>query len=77
MDFKELKKVSVAELVKLLAKYREQLRDLRFSISAKQQKNIRQIREPKQMIARILTLLNNHKADESTDQTVAGDNLNK
>ncbi|MDP2586777.1 MAG: 50S ribosomal protein L29 [Candidatus Komeilibacteria bacterium] len=59
MDFKELKKMSVAELNKLLAKYREQTREMRFSINAKQQKNIREIRPVKKTIAHILTLLNN------------------
>lgn len=70
MDFKELKKMSVAELNKLLAKYREQVRDLRFSIKAKQQKNIRQIRPVKKTIAYIMTLLNN----EDLRQTDKKDN---
>lgn len=59
MDFQELKKMSVAELNKLLAKFREQTREMRFSINAKQQKNIRSIRPVKKTIAHILTLLNN------------------
>lgn len=65
MDFKELKKMSVAELNQLLAKTREQTRELRFSINAKQQKNIRTIRPVKKTIAHILTLLNNEALRQS------------
>ncbi|PIT90803.1 MAG: 50S ribosomal protein L29 [Candidatus Komeilibacteria bacterium CG10_big_fil_rev_8_21_14_0_10_41_13] len=65
MEFKELKNKSVKELHKLLAENREKLRDMRFSVSAKQLKNIREIREVKKLIARILTVL---KMDTSQDQ---------
>ena len=71
MDFKELKKMSVAELNKLLAKYREQTRDLRFSINAKQQKNIRQIRPVKKTIAHIMTLLNNANLRQTDKKDVS------
>ena len=58
MEFKELKEKSAPELQKLLAQFREKVRDLRFSVSAKQLKNIRELREAKRVIAKILTVLN-------------------
>ncbi len=61
MDIKELLTKTPAELTKLLAESQERLRELRFKDSNKQLKNIRSIRELKQGIARILTLLNNKK----------------
>jgi ribosomal protein L29 len=61
MDIKELLTKTPAELSKLLAESQERLRELRFKDSNKQLKNVRSIRELKQGIARILTLLNNKK----------------
>lgn len=57
MDIKELRRKSQSELHKLLKSYRERLRDLRFKISAKQHKDVRDIRDIKRTIARILTVL--------------------
>jgi large subunit ribosomal protein L29 len=64
MDLKQLKTKSVKELSKLLAEYREKLRDLRFKVSAKQLKNIKEIKGVKKTIARILTLLKETKTQE-------------
>ena len=61
MDIKELLTKTPAELSKLLVESQERLRELRFKDSNKQLKNVRAIRELKQGIARILTLLNNKK----------------
>ncbi|MFZ2310556.1 MAG: 50S ribosomal protein L29 [Patescibacteria group bacterium] len=61
MDIKELLTKTPAELSKLLVESQERLRELRFKDSNKQLKNVRSIRELKQGIARILTLLNNKK----------------
>ena len=58
MKLSELKNQTVAVLNKELAALREKSRDLRFSVSAKQLKNIREIREVKKNIARVLTLIN-------------------
>ncbi|MBU1164676.1 50S ribosomal protein L29 [Patescibacteria group bacterium] len=58
MEYKELKKKSVKDLQKFLAENREKLRDLRFKVSQKQVKNIREIRVVKKTIAQILMLLN-------------------
>ena len=61
MEFKELQTKNGDELLKLLNLNREKLRDLRFKDSNKQLKNIREIRELKQSIAQILTILNKKK----------------
>jgi large subunit ribosomal protein L29 len=58
MDWKELKDKKEVDLKKLLFVWREKLRDLRFKDSNKQLKNIREIREVKRNIAKVLTLLN-------------------
>ena len=71
MELKELKTKSIVELEKLLAKNREVLRDLRFKVSSKQLKNIREIRQAKVLVARILTLIG-QKQKESKPQ--AGNN---
>lgn len=58
MDYKELKKKNEKELQKMLAELRDKLRDLRFKDANKQLKDIREIRQARIEIARILTLLN-------------------
>lgn len=50
-----------AELEKELGGYREKLRKLKFDLSAGKVKNIREIKETKKMIARILTFMNENK----------------
>ena len=61
MDFKELNKKKTNDLHKLLAETREKLRDLRFKDANKQLKNVREIRQLRVTVARILTLLNKEK----------------
>lgn len=61
MEFKELKKKSESELHKILAEFRDKLRDLRFKDANKQLKNVREIRKVRETIARVLTLLNSKK----------------
>ncbi|MCU0679866.1 MAG: 50S ribosomal protein L29 [Planctomycetes bacterium] len=58
MDFKELKEKTLSELHKIVAEYRNTVRELRFKDSSKQLKDVRSIREAKQVIAQILTLIN-------------------
>jgi len=53
----ELKQKSKEELQKTLEDDREKLRQLRFDLSAGKVKNVREIRNVKKEIARILTLL--------------------
>jgi len=61
MKVKELRKKSESELQKFLKLQRETMRDLRFKIAAKQHKDVRNLREVKQVIARILTVLKEKK----------------
>jgi ribosomal protein L29 len=57
MEIKDLRAKTEKELQQLLALNREKVRALRFSVSSKQLKNIREIREVKKLIARIMTVL--------------------
>ena len=54
---KDLRKKEIKDLHKMLATKREQVRDMRFSVSNKQLKNIRDIRKQRKEIAQILTVL--------------------
>jgi len=56
MKLVELKQKSKEEMKKLLQDDREKLRQLRFDLSAGKVKNVREIRNIKKEIARILTL---------------------
>lgn len=58
MNMKELKSKSPTELHALLAKYREDIREMRFKDSNRQLKNVREIRKSRTVIARILSILN-------------------
>lgn len=53
----ELQKKSKSELKKLIIDKSERLRVLRFSLAVGKLKNVREIRETKRDIARILTFL--------------------
>lgn len=57
MDLKELKLKTEKELRQILNESRDKLRDLRFKDANKQLKDIREIRQLRKVIARILTLL--------------------
>jgi len=61
MEIKELRKKTEEELLKLLKVQREQMRDFRFSIAAKQHKDVRDLRQIKKDIARLLTVLKEKK----------------
>ena len=61
MEFKELKNKDKKELQNLLVVNREKPRELRFKDSNKQLKNIREIRAVRNLIAQILTLVNNQE----------------
>lgn len=58
MDIKDLRKKENKELQKILATSRAKLRELKFSNSNKQLKNIREIRQLRKEIAQLLTLIN-------------------
>ena len=57
MDFKEIKTKTEAELHRLLADHRDKLREARFKDASRQLKDVREIREIKKTIARLLTTL--------------------
>lgn len=66
MKAKELRGKSEAELRKLLAETRERLRALRFSVSTSQESHVREIRDARKTIAKILTLT---KEEELINET--------
>lgn len=57
-QLEELKNKSLPELQKNLVDYRERLRKLRFDLAQGKVKNIREIKDIKKIIARILTIIN-------------------
>jgi large subunit ribosomal protein L29 len=57
MKASELRQKSKVELAKILQDNREKLQQLRFDLSAGKVKNVREIRQMRKDIARILTLL--------------------
>ena len=57
MKIRELRRKSQKELQETLVGLREKLRELRFNLAGGKVKNIREIRETKKDVARILTLL--------------------
>lgn len=61
MKAKELRQKSEKELQKLLQELRERLRKLRFDLVSGKVKNVREIRQTRKDIARILTILNERK----------------
>lgn len=58
MEFRELKNKTPHELEKTLLEQREKLRDLRFRVTRRELKSIRDIRVAKKTTARIFTLMN-------------------
>ncbi|MFH1667912.1 MAG: 50S ribosomal protein L29 [Candidatus Komeilibacteria bacterium] len=73
MKLSDLKKKSVKDLHRILAETREKLRALRFSVSNKQLKNIREIRESRRVIAQILTILNDSVVQKVTENSAVED----
>lgn len=61
MKIKDIREKNVEELKKFLGEKREAVRKLRFDIAAKQVKNIREMRNDKRDIAKILTVLKETK----------------
>lgn len=58
---KEFREKNIEELKRLLAEKREMVRKLRFEIASKQIKDVRNLRNSKKDVARILTLINELK----------------
>jgi len=61
IKIKELKNLPETELKRLLEQNREKLRVLRFDLASGKVKNVREIRETKKTVARLLTLLKETK----------------
>jgi large subunit ribosomal protein L29 len=59
MKIKELSKLSKIDLKKQMNDAREKLRQIRFELASGKVKDVREIREIKKDIARMMTLLNN------------------
>ncbi|HAH03954.1 MAG: 50S ribosomal protein L29 [Parcubacteria group bacterium GW2011_GWA2_43_17] len=76
MELKELRTKTLSDLSKLLAQHREKFRGLRFSVSAKQLKNIREFREARKLVARILTVINEKRVQTGSEANNES-NLNK
>lgn len=58
MKISEIRQKSEKELQNLLSTKREKLRSLKFDLSSGKVKNVKEIREVKKDIAKILTVLN-------------------
>jgi len=61
MKIKEIRQKSENDLQRDLIEIREKLRQLKFDLSAGKVKNVREIRNIRKDIAKILTVLNNKK----------------
>lgn len=61
MDITELRQLSEQELKRMLLESREKLRELRFKATRREVKNVREIRDIKKTVSRILTILRNTK----------------
>ena len=59
MKIDELRQKSKLELQKFLEEQRERLRSFRFDLVSGKVKNVREIRQVRKSIARVLTLLQN------------------
>jgi len=70
MELKEIRKKGNEELKKNLAEQREKFRELRFKVSTKQHKTVRDVRKVKQTIARILTVLKERENNPEADPAV-------
>ena len=61
MKIRELRRKPTKELQETLINLRDKLRELRFNLAGGKVKNIKEIRQTKRDIARILTLLKEHE----------------
>ncbi len=68
MNIKECREKTEQELHKVLKLHREQVRDLRFKVAAKQHKDVRELRDEKRTVAQILTVLKEKQVLRSLGQ---------
>lgn len=64
MEFKDIKEKPATELKKILAEERARLHGLRLKLAVNRQKNVREVRQSRQFIARILTRLQQLEKNE-------------
>jgi ribosomal protein L29 len=62
MKITELRDKTDVELDRLLADTRNMVRELRFKVAARQQNDVREIREARKVIAQVLTIKRSRKA---------------
>lgn len=65
MDFKDLQNKNERDLHELLSEKRKELREMNFKINEKQLKNFAGVKKVKKTIARVLTLLNKKKVEQT------------
>lgn len=65
MKIRELRRKSIKELQETLVGLRDKLRELRFNLAGGKVKNIKEIRQTKRDVARILTILKEHEKQKS------------
>jgi ribosomal protein L29 len=58
MKLKELKDKKIDDMNKLLIETKESIRNARFGASGSKSKNVKEIKNAKKIVARILTLIN-------------------
>lgn len=68
MKMKELQKLDTKELNEKLAELRNKTRELRFSIANNQLKAVRELRDTKKTIAKILTLMNKNRIAKEVEK---------
>ncbi len=64
MKIRELRRKSIKELEQNLSSLREKLRELRFNLAGGKVKNLKEIRQTKTDIAKILTILKEEQNEQ-------------
>ncbi|HOS87971.1 MAG TPA: 50S ribosomal protein L29 [Candidatus Pacearchaeota archaeon] len=68
MKSKELTKKTKEELLKELEDLRNKIKEMRFKLASGGLKNVKELKESKKQIARILTILRNNQIDNSINK---------
>jgi ribosomal protein L29 len=66
MKISELREKTDLELDRLLAEYRNKVRDFRFKVAARQLGDVRDIRDAKKSVAQILTLMRSRRGKKTS-----------
>lgn len=73
MKIAELRKLAIDKLNESLAELRNKNRELRFSITNNQLKNVRQLRATKKDTAKVLTVLNEKRVAIENEAVISPD----